>query len=159
MLHSDEALQTANVKYADGIPVVVWDQASGKTKVYNHLNFIVETHETNEGLNRIVGFDVEPLSIDWGYSHPCLGFGDEAEDKTVHDAVKELGERFVEESWSFTFTYSVTFKPSPLEWAHRLDHYKKLGNEKIHHSQFMLAGGIICALSFVVCRIICGILG
>jgi hypothetical protein len=88
LLHSDEDLKTENLKYADGIPVVMWDQSTGKTKVYNHLNFIVETHETNEGLTRIVGFDVEPLSIDWGYSHPCLGFGDEAPDTTVHDAVE-----------------------------------------------------------------------
>jgi hypothetical protein len=134
LVHLDDNLQTANIQYADGIPVVHWDRETKKAKVMNHLNLIVETHETSEGLKRIVGFDVEPLSIDWGYSHPCLGFDDQVEEKTIHDAVKELGERYVDEGWSFTFTYSVKFKPSPLEWAHRLDHYKKLGNEKIHHS-------------------------
>jgi hypothetical protein len=63
-----------------------------------------------------------------------MGFDDKVESKTIHDAVKELGERYIQEGWSFTFTYSVKFKQSNLEWAHRLDHYKKLGNEKIHHS-------------------------
>jgi hypothetical protein len=37
--------------------------------VYNHLVFTVEVHESDDQL-RIVGFEVEPLSIDWGDS-PC----------------------------------------------------------------------------------------
>lgn len=75
--------------------------------MYNHLNLIVETHKTSEGLQRIVGFDVETLSIDWGYSHPCAGYSDPKSHATVHDAEKELGQRFIEEGWTFTFTYSV----------------------------------------------------
>ena len=59
---------------------------------------------------------------------------------------------------NITYTYSVKFETSKLEWAHRLDHYKKLGDERIHHSQIMLSGGIIALLSFVVYKIIIRVL-
>ena len=31
------------------------------------------------------------------------------------------------------FTYSVKFVESEMAWAHRLDHYVKTGDEKIHY--------------------------
>lgn len=92
-----------DVNYQDGIPIVKITK-DGKTIVYNHLNFVIETHKTAEGLDRIVGFDVEPMSIDWGV--PC------AEKSTAHDTETKLGYQYVEQDESIFFTYSVEFKQS-----------------------------------------------
>ena len=84
--------------YQDGIPIVNMTK-DNKTMVYNHLNFTIETHKTAEGLDRIVGFDVEPMSIDWGV--PC------SEKSIDHDTEKKLGYKIVEQDESIFFTYSV----------------------------------------------------
>lgn len=133
----------AQIAYTDGIPVIDFSaikdgdkhavEKKFNLKLYNHLHFIIETHETVEGSKRIVGFDVEPMSIDWGYSTPC-SYSSKSGENSVHEAQNELGFRSVEEGFSVDFTYSVEFRSSELTWAHRLDHYKKLGNENIHHS-------------------------
>ena len=72
--------------YANGIPLIEYNAQTDKKKVYNHLHLIIETHQTNEGLQRIVGFDVEAMSIDWGFAHPCLGYDDPAFNNSVHEA-------------------------------------------------------------------------
>ena len=38
--------------------------------VMNHLVMTVDTHTTSSGAIRIVGFEVEAFSVDWGES-PC----------------------------------------------------------------------------------------
>ena len=58
-------------EYDHGIPVAKFDSVDSATiLVYNHLEIIVETHAIDEKTYRIVGFQVEPLSIDWGESDP-----------------------------------------------------------------------------------------
>jgi hypothetical protein len=63
-------------EYNDTIPIV--DLQANKssnfdnTIVYNHLNLLVQISPADGNNNRIVGFDVEPMSIDWSLmGGPC----------------------------------------------------------------------------------------
>lgn len=63
------------VEYDYGIPVAnkvlkPLGPDTGEITVNNHLVLTVETHQTDNGAIRIVGFDVEASSIDWG-ENPC----------------------------------------------------------------------------------------
>jgi len=43
-------------------------------------------------------------------------------------AVQTLGPQFYNKDTKVAYTYIVRFKESDLMWAHRFDHYMKLGN-------------------------------
>ena len=49
--------------HEEGIPIGVWDSTDNSVIVFNHLNMTIYTHTTNEGNQRIVGFEVEPMSL------------------------------------------------------------------------------------------------
>lgn len=49
--------------HEEGIPIGVWDSTDNSVIVFNHLNMTIYTHTTNEGNLRIVGFEVEPMSL------------------------------------------------------------------------------------------------
>lgn len=76
--------------YSDSIPLISYKSAD-KIKIYNHLHLIIETHKTDQGTRRIVGFDVEPMSIDWSSINPCMGYWDPALNLTIDGAEKDLG--------------------------------------------------------------------
>ena len=57
--HDDKQI----VDYLDGIPIGVYSKAADVIIIYNHLNITVYTHTTFEGYERIVGFEVEPMSL------------------------------------------------------------------------------------------------
>ena len=62
--------------YSRGFPVGYYDRVSGKHFLYNHANIVIEYHEAVPGGNRIVGFYVEPFSVQHefvgGVSWDCL---------------------------------------------------------------------------------------
>lgn len=52
------------VNYEEGIPIGKYlGVKSGKVMLYNHLDMIVEVHDTSDGKQRVVGFDVQARSI------------------------------------------------------------------------------------------------
>jgi hypothetical protein len=51
------------VSYFDGIPLGLYSSTTDKVILYNHLDITVFTHSTLDGNERIVGFEVEPMSI------------------------------------------------------------------------------------------------
>lgn len=51
--------------YSRGIPVSKFDKATGKVFLYNHVELVVSINRASDGSERIVGFDIEPKSIDW----------------------------------------------------------------------------------------------
>lgn len=55
---------TATIKYENGIPIGYYDSATNEYFIYNHLEFIIQAHETihDESSYRIVGFKVEPIT-------------------------------------------------------------------------------------------------
>ena len=59
------------IRYDYGIPVVhknikAHGPFSNEIIVNNHLVMTVNTHTTNSGAIRIVGFEVEAFSVNWG---------------------------------------------------------------------------------------------
>lgn len=59
--------------YFKGIPISKVHESTGGVSVYNHLDFHVGLHKSmkvGEPSYRIVEFDVEPKSINWG-NDPC----------------------------------------------------------------------------------------
>ena len=113
------------IEYDYGIPVahkVIKPSGpiSNELMLMNHLQLTVETHTTDNGAIRIVGFEVEAMSIDWG-DKPCRKPKDGL-DVQLYGPDKEV-----------SYTYQVVFKKSDLLWAHRFDHYAKLGNDRVHH--------------------------
>ena len=60
-----------DVVYTEGLMLAKYDLLKQEIRVMNHLDITVEVHGgiTGDRL-KIVGFDVEPKSIDWG-SNPC----------------------------------------------------------------------------------------
>jgi hypothetical protein len=49
--------------YFDGIPLGKYDERKKEWHIFNHLDITVETHLTIEGDERIVGLDIEPMSL------------------------------------------------------------------------------------------------
>lgn len=87
--------------------------------IFNHVNLEVTLHEVGKDQFRVVGFHVEPMSVAEGMDREaCIP------DYSMLHMVKE-GE-------PFRFSYSITTKYSALTWAHRLDHYLKLGKSEVH---------------------------
>ena len=111
--------------------------------VNNHLELIVQTHEIEDNKYRIVGFEVEPLSIKWGQVEPS----------TVDPYRTELPPQEYKEGENISYTYRVRFEESATTWSHRNDHYLKLGNDRIHHAQ-MIVGCLIALVMTYLARMV-----
>ena len=59
-----------DVVYDDGLPLAKYNLLKKQIRVMNHLDITVEVHSGISGRLKIVGFEVEPKSIDWG-ANPC----------------------------------------------------------------------------------------
>lgn len=51
------------VDYFEGIPIGEYEERTDSLYIFNHLNLTVFTHSTYEKHERIVGFEVLPMSI------------------------------------------------------------------------------------------------
>ena len=51
------------IDYFEGIPIGHYNKQDDSLFIYNHLDITAETHETLEGHQRIVAFDVELFSL------------------------------------------------------------------------------------------------
>ena len=90
----------------------------------NHLLITIETHAWSkkaDGPIRIVGFEVEAQSVNWG------------EDPCGRGTLESYGSQLYDIDSKVSYTYQVVFKKSELLWAHRFDHYLKLGKSQVHH--------------------------
>jgi len=111
-------------------------------KLMNHLVLNIQTHTTDNGAIRIVGFEVEAFSVDWGDS-PCQG----------SDDLTSKGHQLYNKDSKVSYTYQVHFEPIDLLWAHRFDHFMKLKNSHVNHIQILLAFFLALGLTFIVYRI------
>ena len=114
----------------------------GVSSVYNHLIMTIDYHKDSSNDIRIVGFDVEYKSVDWPADKPCL------------TSIDTLGEAYYQEGKNISFTYEVYWKKVDTVWAHRFDHYIKLGNDNVHHLQFISSVVIAFIFTFFVFRIL-----
>ena len=129
--------------YEDGIPIGYFDAASGRYVVYNHLHMVVKTHSVeSSNKQRIVGFEVEPRSV-----------GDPERNPLAFDP--RLPKKFLADGAELDFTYSVeTVNDPTTTWAARMEHYMKVGNERIHYAGITIALATIIALICIITQIL-----
>ena len=101
----------------------------------------IKYHKDTSKDIRIVGFEVEAKSIGW--DKPCKNY------KAFHTP-----EAYYMEDKEIHFTYEVRFEESKTLWAHRYDHYMKLGEGKVHHLQFACSALISFLFTFMVFKIL-----
>ena len=138
------------VVYTEGLKMSKYDMVSRNLRIMNHLDITVEVHGgiTGDRL-KIVGFDVEPKSIDWG-TNPCGKF------TTPDDPPKMIyapaNETAGDPPMNVHFTYSVRIKKSDLLWTHRFDHFAKQSgsSDQVHHTQFIVSVCIAAFLFWIV---------
>lgn len=130
------------VNYQEGIPIGKYLGAkNGKVMLNNHLDMIVEVHDTYDGHQRIVGFDVLARSIPEDEKRfTCKGYSDPNEGLILYAG----------EETDISFTYSVTIIKSKLTWAHRLDHYVKIGDSKVHWTQIFVSFSMLTIFSIMM---------
>ncbi|PSC68332.1 Transmembrane 9 superfamily member 4 [Micractinium conductrix] len=142
--------------YERGFPVGFMDN-NDKAFLNNHLSFTILYHKDAEtDLARIVGFEVEPYSV----QHKYEGKWD-AESTTLTtcdpDDKKHLSDKgphqVVAESKEIIFTYDVVFKASDIRWASRWDTYLLATDDQVHWFSIVNSLMIVLFLSGMVAMI------
>jgi len=126
--------------------------SEGNHYLYNHLRFILFYHE-DEGAyegKRIVGFEVEPISIK--YTTPKAGEKPAECDKTKDTPTPLQLDN--QKNVEVTFTYSVDWKPSGLRWASRWDVYLHMTDNQIHWFSIINSLMIVLFLTGMVAMIL-----
>ena len=131
--------------YQDGIPIGIYDRKNHQVIIYNHLIITVKTHfAVGSQEQRIVGFEVEPRSVDpASYSFLTRSY-DPSLQKQIMSSDQEI-----------SFSVSIkTVNDKSTEWAHRMDHYWRMGNSKVHFMQILISIIIIILCALVICQIL-----
>lgn len=113
--------------------------------VNNHLKFILSYHMHTKDTYRVVGFEVETLSVTYNeikFEGDTCNFPDNPRPQAVSQS----------ESTQLFFTYSVEWKKSDVSWASRWDIYLGMHDVQIHWFSiinslvvvFFLSGQLYC---------------
>ena len=127
-----------------------FDKDRNEILLNNHLDITVEVHGGITGDRiKIVGFEIEPRSIDWD-GNPCnetkWGEGDiNPKIWKIQDTSGPEGAKY-----DIYYTYSIRTVNSTDLWANRFDHYLKAGNDKVHHFQIFIAVFVAVILASLV---------
>jgi transmembrane 9 superfamily protein 2/4 len=151
--------------YSRGFPVGHYDHVAGKHYLYNHANIVVEYHEVVPDGNRIVGFYVEPFSIDHKFLGDVTWNGKDIapEVQTCSkaepmDLSKAKGhELALSKSTKVVYTYDIAWKPSNIKWASRWDIYLSMDNavpKKVHWFSIVNSLMIVFCLSVMIAMIL-----
>ncbi|CAG9099149.1 Transmembrane 9 super member 4 [Plutella xylostella] len=117
--------------------------AKGKAYINNHLKFLLKYHKYNHDSYRVVGFEVEALSVDKDemvfIDDSCLLpserqiYGVDAKPQLVNE---ESGTRLF-------FTYSVEWGESDISWASRWDIYLGMGMKDVQIHWFSIINSLV----------------
>ena len=151
--------------YSRGFPVGYYDRVSGKHFLYNHANIVIEYHEAVPGGNRIVGFYVEPFSVQHEFvggvswdgkdTTPALQTCSTAEPMDLNQAKDHA--LALTKSIEVLFTYDIVWKPSNIKWASRWDIYLSMDNavpKKVHWFSIVNSLLIVFCLSGMIAIIL-----
>mmetsp|Transcript_128304 Transcript_128304/g.256254 ORF Transcript_128304/g.256254 Transcript_128304/m.256254 type:complete len:618 (-) Transcript_128304:142-1995(-) len=133
--------KTSNTySYTNGFPVGL--RRGDKYFVHNHIRIGLQYHVDKDEFEgfRVVGFELFPQSIQ--QSATC----EDADDLTPHFELFEHD--------SITYTYDVTWTPSPVRWASRWDMYLKMHEGTIHWFSIVNSLLIVIFLSGMVAMIL-----
>lgn len=156
--------------YAGGFPIGLVDIASKNYFIFNHVNIHIDYHQV-EGLDdkyRVVGFSVEPVSIQHGFANNFQWDGKSPEghrkplatcpNTGVHvPSEHAFGPQIVEEGTPILFTYDVLWNPSSVEWASRWDVYLTEDNmvpAKVHWYSITNSILVVLFLSLLVANLL-----
>eukprot|EP00923_Selenidium_pygospionis_P006600 GHVN01011342.1.p1 GENE.GHVN01011342.1~~GHVN01011342.1.p1 ORF type:complete len:563 (+),score=57.40 GHVN01011342.1:311-1999(+) len=117
------------------------DPTAKRHYLNNHLKIVLRSHEpTGSGKERIVGFEVTPMSIQ--YNPGATGAA----------RCFKKDNFILEESNTVAFTYDVTWESSPILWATRWDTYMNsgTGDAQIHWFSIINSMMIVLFLSGMV---------
>ena len=64
------------------------------------------------------------------------------------DELEELSEE--EQAFYFTYTIKTEIVKDESAWAHRMDHYMKMGSDQIHVTAILISLGIISGLAYLL---------
>ena len=107
------------------------------------MDITVETHLTIEGDERIVGLDIEPMSLK-----------DDNKRLEYRDAWRQPP-KVAKADEPITFSYAVHNKVNKhLTWATRMDQYVKFENKQIHYVQLIFSFATVTVLGGVIAYIL-----
>jgi len=130
---------------------------AGTPYLYNHLRFVVKFH-TEESFtgSRIVGFEVEPLSVKHQYKGKFT-----LDMSSLNLLTVPVGPDLPPQpvSWKpgpspeVIFTYDVKWEYSDIKWASRWDLYLYMGDDQIHWFSIINSLAIVLLLTGIVAMI------
>ena len=130
--------------------------------LYNHVRIVVKYSEEESEFAgaRVVGFEVQPMSIKHEYSTPSDSFGKDTklttcrQDGPTSSADADHYQSVERDSEEVVYTYDVKWERSDIRWSHRWDVYLK-GNpdDEIHYFAIVNSLMIVLFLSGVVAMI------
>jgi hypothetical protein len=107
---------------------------AGVPYIHNHLRFVVKFHKDEAFTGaRIVGFEVEPLSVKHAYTL-AAGVADSPTAQlqlTTVPVGPDLPPQPVEGGGEVVFTYDAKWEHSEIRWASRWDLYLYMGDDQV----------------------------
>eukprot|EP01026_Neomeris_dumetosa_P045958 TRINITY_DN3905_c0_g2_i1.p1 TRINITY_DN3905_c0_g2~~TRINITY_DN3905_c0_g2_i1.p1 ORF type:complete len:637 (-),score=54.75 TRINITY_DN3905_c0_g2_i1:411-2321(-) len=142
-----------------GLKVQIGDNGDEYTYLLNnHLRFIILYHQdAATDLSRIVGFEVEPFTVEHSYegtyNEKELPKLETCNPAKMTPVTHEMKPQAVVEGKEVIFTYDVLFKPSEIRWASRWDTYLLMMDDQIHWFSIVNSLMIVLFLSGMVAMI------
>jgi len=133
---------------------------TGQPYVYNHLRFVVKFHrEDSFSGSRIVGFEVEPLSVKHQYKGTFT-----TDIAKLNLLTVPVGPDLPPQPITFKsggapsdaeiiYTYDVKWEYSDIKWASRWDLYLYMGDDQIHWFSIINSLAIVLLLTGIVAMI------
>lgn len=176
----------SQMHYAGGFPIGFMDANSLTTEttkkrrhkamykipdmyIFNHVNIILDTHEPEgmKGQYRVVGFSVEPLSIEHAFLGGYKWDGESSEGYSKLLSTCKVGEhmskktvqrnQIVKEGEQILFTYDVMWRQSDVAWSSRWDIYLNEGDlipAQVHWYSITNSIFVVVFLSLLVISIL-----
>lgn len=137
----------------------------------NHLSFtILYNRDPATDLSRVVGFEVEPMSVKHSYEGEWSSEGDggsaqsspalttckppSGDNNGGGGVSRSAPPQPVSPGEEVIFTYDVRFSPSDIRWATRWDTYLRMGEAQIHWFSIINSVMIVLFLSGMVAMIL-----
>jgi len=138
--------------FEEGFPIGAKSEDKKGYYLYNHINILIDYHQDYETKTiRIVGFEVEPRSIRHDHFEPkdINSFPKSCISTDQSPLLISRKDKSVE----VTYTYSVTWRRSEVEWASRWDVYLQMTDDQIHWFSIINSLMIVLFLSGMIAMI------
>lgn len=125
----------------EGLPLGVKKRYQDKISLINHIGLTVKIAKHGKDTYRIVGFEVEPLSIEENENRLDAG-------RSITD-LWQTNPAILEANKDYNFTWEV--KTVVVPWGHRNDHFAKVEKHinQVFHYQLTYTALVILALTFI----------